>query len=104
MPWPVVAAILVIARFCEPQSELHIETNWYRRTALEDLLGVPVEEIVEAMEEKYGRANRVWVMDRGMVSEANLEFLRSRDGQYVVGTPQGDDATIRKALNREGLA
>jgi transposase len=24
-----------------------------------------VEEIVEAMERKYGRANRVWVMDRG---------------------------------------
>jgi transposase len=191
VPWPLVAAILTIARFCEPQSELHIETTWYRRTALEDLLGVPVEkvhtdrlyggldwllphkaaiekhlkdrlgwlfdleydlllyditstyfegecqanplarrgysrdnrpdcpqvciglvvtsdgiplgyevfagnrndsttveEIVEAMERKYGRANRVWVMDRGMVSEANLRFLRSRDGQYIVGTPK----------------
>jgi len=177
VPWPVVAAILTIARFCEPQSELHIETTWYRRTALEDLLGVAVEkihtdrlysgldwllphkaaiekhlkdrlgslfdleyelllydvtstyfegeckanplarrgysrdsrpdcpqvciglvvttagiplgyevfagnrndattveEIVEAMERKYGRANRVWVMDRGMVSKANLAF------------------------------
>jgi len=191
VPWTVVAAILTIARFCEPQSELHIETTWYRRTALEDLLGVPVEkihtdrlyggldwllphkpviekhlkdrlgslfdleydlllyditstyfegeckanplarrgysrdsrpdcpqvciglvvttdgiplgyevfagnrndsttveEIVEEMERKYGRANRVWVMDRGMVSEANLRFLRSRDGQYIVGTPK----------------
>jgi transposase len=188
---PVVAAILTIARFCEPQSELHIETTWYRRTALEDLLGVAVEkvhtdrlysgldwllphkeaiekhlkdrlgslfdleydlllydvtstyfegeckanplarrgysrdsrpdcpqvciglvvttdgiplgyevfagnrndsttveEMVEAMERKYGRANRVWVMDRGMVSEANLKFLRSRDGYYLVGTPK----------------
>jgi len=28
-----------------------------------------VEEIMEAMEKKYGRAQRVWVMDRGMVSE-----------------------------------
>ena len=175
----MVAAILTIARFCEPSSELHIETTWYRRTALEDLLGVAVEkihtdrlyagldwllphkeaiekhlkerlgdlfdlkyelllydvtstyfegqcaanslaqrgysrdsrpdclqvciglvvtddglplgyevfagnrndattveEIVEAMEKKYGRASRIWVMDRGMVSEENLKFLR----------------------------
>jgi transposase len=47
-----------------------------------------VEEIVEAMEGKYGRANRVWVMDRGMVSEENLRFLWARDGQYIVGTPK----------------
>jgi transposase len=189
--WPVVAAILTIARFCEPQSELHIENTWYRRTALEDLLGVSadkvhtdrlyegldwllphkpaiekhlkdrlgalfdldydlllyditstyfegqcacnrlakrgysrdgrpdclqvciglvvsdegiplgyevfagnrndattVEEIVEAMEKKYGRAQRIWVMDRGMVSENNLKFLRERGGQYIVGTPK----------------
>ena len=38
--WPLVAAILVIARFCEPGSELHIEEVWYPRTALDDLLGV----------------------------------------------------------------
>ena len=191
VPWPTVAAILTIARFCEPQSELHIEDIWYRQTALDDLLGVPVEkihtdrlyagldlllpwkeaiekhlrhrlgdlfsleydlllydvtstyfegtcaanplaqrgysrdgrpqclqvciglvvtpegiplgyevfpgnrndaktvrEIVLAMEKKYGRARRIWVMDRGMVSEENLEFLRSREGQYIVGTPK----------------
>jgi transposase len=191
VPWPVVAAILCIARLCRPQSELHIESTWYRGTALEDLLGVAgekvhtdrlyrcldwlvplkpviekhlkerlgslfdleydlllydvtstyfegqcaanplaqrgysrdsrpdclqvciglvvttdgiplgyevfrgnrndattVEEIVEAMEKKYGRANRIWVMDRGMVSEDNLKFLRGRDGQYLVGTPK----------------
>ena len=189
--WPTVAAILTIARFCEPQSELHIESTWYRGTALEDLLGVSpekvhtdrlyegldrllphkpatekhlkdrlgdlfdlnydlllydvtstyfegqgksnplakrgysrdsrpdclqvciglvvtedgiplgyevfagnrhdsttVEEIVEAMEQKYGRAQRVWVMDRGMVSEENLKYLRGRGGQYIVGTPK----------------
>jgi transposase len=191
VPWPVVAAILVLARFCEPSSELHIEHTWYRQSALEDLLGVPVAkvhtdrlyqgldmllpqkaalekhlkdrlgnlfelrydmllydvtstyfegqcrgnlmakrgysrdsrpdclqvciglvvtddgiplgyevfpgntndsktipEIVTAMEEKYGRAQRVWVLDRGMVSEKNLEFLRGRGGQYIVGTPK----------------
>ena len=191
VPWPVVAAILTISRFCEPSSELHIEDHWYARTALEDLLGVSpdkvhtdrlyagldwllehketierhlkqrlgdlfdlkydlllydvtstyfegqcaanpmaqrghsrdsrpdclqvciglvvtdegmplgyevfdgnthdsktVEQIVEAMESKYGQAHRIWVMDRGMVSEANLAFLRSRGGSYIVGTPK----------------
>jgi transposase len=191
VPWPVVAAILAIARFCEPSSELHIEDTWYRRTALDDLVGVAseqvhtdrlyggldqllphkeaierhlkgrigdlfdlkydlllyditstyfegqclanpmakrgysrdsrpdcvqvciglvvttdgmplgyevfdgntndsttVEEIVEAMEAKYGRASRVWVMDRGMVSEKNLAFIRGRGGSYIVGTPK----------------
>ncbi len=43
--WPVVAAILTIARFCEPSSELHIEDTWYRRTALEDLLGVSAGQV-----------------------------------------------------------
>jgi transposase len=189
--WPVVAAILTVARFCEPSSELHIADTWYRRTALEDLLGVgsgqidedrlyigldhllphketiekhlkarlgdlfdldydlllydvtstyfegqcrrnplaqrgysrdsrpdclqvciglvvtedgiprgyevfagnthdsrTVEQIVRAMEGKYGRARRVWVMDRGMVSEDNLAFIRARQGYYIVGTPK----------------
>lgn len=204
VPWPVVAAILTVARFCEPESELHIEETWYRRTALEDLLGVPpeqvhtdrlyagldwllpgkeaiekhlkerlgnlfdleydvllydvtstyfegecaanpqaqrgysrdsrpdckqvciglvvtsdgiplgyevfagnkndsktVEEIVEALERKYGRANRIWVMDRGMVSEANLRFLRERDGQYIVGTPRAQLRQFERHLTEQ---
>jgi transposase len=191
VPWSTVAAILVLARFCEPSSELHIAEKWYRKTALDDLLGVGVDRvnedrlyvgldrllphkealeghlkqrvgdlfdlkydlllydvtssyfegqcqgnplaqrgysrdsrpdcvqvciglvvteggmplgyevfagntndtrtvrtIVEQIEAKYGRANRVWVMDRGMVSEANLKFLRERGGSYIVGTPK----------------
>jgi transposase len=47
-----------------------------------------VKTIVEAMETKYGSLSRVWVMDRGMVSEENLQFLRGRGGQYIVGTPK----------------
>jgi len=47
-----------------------------------------LEEIVEAMETKYGKANRIWVFDRGIVSETNLAFLRERGGQYLVGTPK----------------
>lgn len=45
-------------------------------------------EMVELMETKYGKANRVWVMDRGMVSEKNLEFMRTSGARYLVGTPK----------------
>jgi len=48
-----------------------------------------VEEIITLMEEKYGQAKRIWVMDRGMVSEENLGFLRQRNARYMVGTPKG---------------
>ena len=44
-PWPAIAAILVIARLCEPASELHIAEDRYRRTALDDLLGAPAERV-----------------------------------------------------------
>ena len=47
-----------------------------------------VEEIVEKIEGQYGAAGRIWVMDRGMVSEENLEYLRSGGRRYIVGTPK----------------
>jgi transposase len=47
-----------------------------------------VEDIVRVMETKYGQAERLWVMDRGMVSEANINFLRERKARYLVGTPK----------------
>jgi hypothetical protein len=43
-----------------------------------------VEIIVTAMESKYGKAHRIRVMDRGMVSEDNLQFVRQRSGSYIV--------------------
>jgi transposase len=47
-----------------------------------------VEDMVKMMEEKYGQPQRIWVMDRGMVSEDNIEFLRERKARYLVGTPK----------------
>ena len=43
--WAKTAAVLVIARFCEPSSELHIAEDWYRRTALCDLLQLGDEAV-----------------------------------------------------------
>jgi hypothetical protein len=57
-----------------------------------------VEEIVTALETKYGQAQRIWVMDRGMVSEDNIEFLRARGAQYVVGTPKAQLRQFEAAL------
>jgi len=190
--WAEVTAILVIARLCEPSSELHVAERWYRTTALEDLLGVPsesvyeerlyrtldrllphkeaieahlvkrlgelfeidydlllydvtssyfegvadaaiaqrgysrdhrpdcvqvnialvvtregmplgyeifpgnrvdvttVEEIVSIMEARFGKANRVWVMDRGMVSAENVAWLNETGRRYVIGTPKAE--------------
>lgn len=45
IPWPQMAAVLVLARFCEPASELHIAEDWFRRTALGDLLGIAEDKI-----------------------------------------------------------
>lgn len=47
-----------------------------------------VQSIIDEVEKKYGRIHRVWIMDRGMVSEANLEYLRARGSSYIVGTPK----------------
>ena len=47
-----------------------------------------MEAILRMVERKYGKARRIWVMDRGIVSEENLAAIRRRGGQYLVGTPR----------------
>jgi len=193
VPWSMMAAILVIARLCEPSSELHIAEDWYRKTALEDILGVSldavnddriyraldvllphkeaieqhlkhrlgdlfhldydlllydvtstyfegqalgnvqakrghsrdhrpdckqvcialvvtkegmplgyeifdgnrtdittVEDIVSTMERRFGRSDRVWVMDRGMTSEDNIAWFWQTQRRFLVGTPKSE--------------
>jgi len=193
IPWAQMAAVSVIARLCEPASELHIAEDWYRTTALEDLLGIAtariddhrlyrtldrllphkaaieqhlrqrlgelfaveydlllydvtstyfeglaarntlaargysrdhrpdckqvcialvvtrggiplgyelfagnrtdvttVEEIVATMEARYGLANRIWVMDRGMASAENIAWLQRTGRRYLIGTPKSE--------------
>jgi len=191
IPWAVMAQVLLLGRFLDPSSELRLAEHGYGRTALADVLGVPlakinddrlyraldallphkaaltqhlratggdlfgltydlvlydvtstyfegtaggntaakrgysrdhrpdcvqvcialvvdhsgfplgyevfpgnrhdattVKTIVRLMEKTYGRAERIWVMDRGMVSEANLAFLRQEGRRYIIGTPK----------------
>jgi len=61
-----------------------------------------LESVVRMVERKYGRARRVWVFDRGIVSEDNLRMLRKHDGQYLVGTPRSNLKQFERELLAEG--
>lgn len=191
--WVDLACILIIARFCDPRSELYIAEQFYGRTSLEDLLGIPdekvydnrlyraldkllphkdaleehlkerfgklfgiqynlllydvtstyfegeanknpqakrgysrdhrsdckqvcialiitkegiplgyevfegnrkdsttLEEIIQKVEMRYGSADRIWVMDRGMITSDNIEFLKQNQRRYIIGTPKSE--------------
>jgi transposase len=60
-----------------------------------------VEAIVGTMEDRYGTADRIWVMDRGMVSEDNLTFLKEGGRQYIVGTPKSQLKAFERQLLEE---
>jgi transposase len=188
VPWNLMAEVLILSRLCSPCSELQIAEDYFERSALADLLGIPkgtinddrlyraldrllphkedlqvhlkerveslfnlsydlflyditstyfegqaernplaqrgysrdkrgdckqicialvvtrdgfplgyevfagnrtdvttVEEIIEEMEARYGQADRIWVMDRGMASEENFDFLNENGRRYIVG-------------------
>ena len=51
-----------------------------------------METILRMVERKYGKARRIWVFDRGIVSEENLAAIRKRNGQYLTGTPRSQIA------------
>ena len=72
--------------------------------------GTTLQEIVERIEGRYGKANRIWVLDRGMVSEENIRFLKQAQRRYLVGTPKGALKKFERELRakdwhpvREGL-
>ena len=72
--WAKMAAVLVTARLCEPSSELHIAEDWYRRTALCDLLQFGDEEVNK---DRLYRA-----LDRLLAHKAALEaHLSQRCGE-----------------------
>jgi hypothetical protein len=55
---------------------------------------------LDKIEQQYGRARRVWVMDRGIPTEAVLAEMRASDPpvQYLVGTPKGRLSRLEKQL------
>src|SRR5712692_9954147 len=64
--------------------------------------GQTVQTLVRAMEQRFGKCRRVWVMDRGMISKENLAFL-SRDGRrYLIALKRGALTKFAKELTRAG--
>jgi transposase len=60
-----------------------------------------VETILRMVERKYGKARRIWIFDRGIVSEENLTAIRQRGGQYLVGTPRRQMKRFEAELLKE---
>ena len=204
IPWSAMAMILILARLCEPSSELHLAEHLYEASALSDLLGIPdekvnedrlyraldtvlphkkalekhlkerlgelfdldydlllyditstyfegqaegnpqaqrgysrdhrpdckqvnialvvsrcgmplgyevfagnrhdattLEEMVAHVEGLYGRAGRVWIMDRGLASEKNVGFLRAGGRRYILGTAKNSLRKFERELLSE---
>lgn len=60
-----------------------------------------METILRMVERKYGKARRIWVFDRGIVSEENLAAIRKRGGQYLVGTPRSQMKRFEEELLKD---
>src|SRR5437879_5253085 len=80
VPWAKMAAVLVLARLCEPSSELHIAEDWFRRTALGDLLGITDDKVND------DRLYRALDQERG--------------SRYIVGTPRSRLKQFARAVRR----
>jgi transposase len=59
-----------------------------------------LKDFLARIERAYGKARRIWLMDRGIPTEETLEQMRTSDPpvQYVVGTPKGRLTKLEKAL------
>jgi transposase len=58
-----------------------------------------LREMVETMERRYGRADRIWVGDRGMMSADNIAFLKEGGRRYIIGASK----SMLKQFERELL-
>ena len=57
-----------------------------------------LEGFLTKIEEQYGTAERIWVMDRGIPTEAVLGAMRENGVSYLVGTPRGRLTRYEEAL------
>ena len=60
-----------------------------------------VEHVVTTMEKRYGQSDRIWVMDRGMVSEENIEFLKEEGRRYILGATKSHLKKFEQQLLEE---
>jgi len=60
-----------------------------------------VEQIVQTIEGRYGQADRIWVMDRGLVCEETIEYLKQGHRRYIVGTPKSMLKRYEQALLKD---
>jgi transposase len=57
-----------------------------------------LSDFLDRIERRYGRANRIWVMDRGIPTEDGLAKMRSIGASYLVGTPKGRLTKLEQAF------
>src|SRR5580765_7793839 len=57
-----------------------------------------LSEFLDRIERRYGRANRIWVMDRGVPTEDSLAKMRAMGASYLVGTPKGRLTRLEQAF------
>jgi transposase len=61
-----------------------------------------VKKVVEELEQRYGKSQRVWVMDRGMISKKTLAFLNKPGRRYLLATRRHELKRFAKALRKAG--
>jgi hypothetical protein len=57
-----------------------------------------LSDFLQRIEQRYGRANRIWVMDRGIPTEDSLAQMRAKGASYLVGTPKGRLTKLEQAF------
>lgn len=63
-----------------------------------------LDGFLERIERRYGRAERIWVMDRGIPTEQTLAKMRAMGAFYLVGTPKGRLTKLEQAFLDEPWA
>jgi transposase len=61
-----------------------------------------VQTVVEEIEAQFGKSQRIWVMDRGMISEESLKFLGESNRRYLLATKRGELGGFQNELGRRG--
>jgi transposase len=61
-----------------------------------------VQTIVGEIETQFGTSQRIWVMDRGMISDESLKFLGELNRRYLLATKRGELAEFQADLGKTG--